>query len=153
MTPQFTAKGEKPEWLMIYDALLADAESGAIITLTALNECLGRDFVSNRAPLYRARSELAARRKRWLEAQPSIGYRVTEAGDHARLSIAYRRQSRRKLGLAKRVLESTDLTALTPESLAEWDDQQKVTFALWAVVHHESRLRKIESVLKKEGLM
>lgn len=153
MTPQFTPKGEKPEWLMIYDELLDDADSGRIISYAELDTLLGRDFKSNRTPLYRARTELGDRRKHWLEAVPQIGYRIIDAAEHVRISTSHKRRGRRQLGLAVRVLAATDLSKLTGSALDDWDQQQKLTFALWAVFAHESRLRKIEDVLRKEGLM
>lgn len=153
MTPMFTPKGDKPEWRMIYDDLLASADFGTIITYQEIASVLGRDLQSNRTPLYRARSELGELRKRWLEPVPNVGYRVIEPSGHVRVSAAHKRKSRRQLGMAIRVLESTDVSRLTMDGLSEWDTQQKLTFALWAVVAHESRLRKIEAVLKKEGLL
>ncbi|MFH0917032.1 MAG: hypothetical protein V1912_11400 [bacterium] len=153
MTAQFTPKGDKPEWRMVYDDLLDEALFGAVITYAELDECLGRDFRTNRAPLYRACTELGEQRKRWLEPVPSIGYRVTEPGDHVRISAGHKRKSRRQLGVAIRVLDATDLSRLTAEALSRWDSQQKTTFTLWAVFAHESRIRKIEEVLRKAGLV
>lgn len=153
MTPQFQPKGEKPEWLMIYDRFLADASIDDVITYADLDELLGRDIRKNRTPLYRARQEMGEQHKRWLESVPNIGYRVLDPQDHVRVSAVHKRKSRRQLGMAVRVLESTDLSLLSAEALALWDGQQKLTFALWAVLAHESRLRKIENVLRKEGLL
>jgi hypothetical protein len=153
MTPLFAPKGEKAEWLLVYDKLLADADFGTVITYAQVDEVLGRDSRSNRAPIYRARDHLADTRKRWLESVPGVGYRVTEPADHVRVSVHHRRKSKRQLGIAVKVLESTDITRLDPTGLAQWDEQQKVTFALWAIVAHEARLRKIEDILRKEGLL
>jgi len=50
-------------------------------------------------------------------------------------------------------MEVTDLTHLGPEALATWDEQQKIGFALWGVIAHESRIRRIEEVLRREGLL
>ena len=69
------------------------------------------------------------------------------------VSLEHKRRSRRQLGIAVKVLESTDLTLLSSDQLASWDEQQKMTFALWAIVTHEARLRRIEDVLRKEGLL
>ena len=48
---------------------------------------------------------------------------------------------------------STDLNRLSAEGLGEWDGEQGSTFALWAIVAHENRLKRIEEVLRKEGLL
>jgi hypothetical protein len=150
---RFAPKGERPEWRMIYEDLLEGAESGTIITYADLEGLLGRDFAVNRGPLYRARRTLGELRHRWLEAVPNVGYRVVEPLEHMRISAGHRRKSRRQVGMAIRVLESTDLTQLTTDALAKFDEQSKLTFALWAVFAHESRLRRIEDVLRKEGLL
>lgn len=153
MSTRFTPKGEKPEWQMLYDALLGDADFGQVITYKELDETLGREFVTNRAPLYRARDALGAMRKRWLVPVPGIGYRVTDAAEHVMVAHGHKRKSRRQLGMAVRVLTSTDLARLDESSLAEWDAEQKMTFALWAIVAHENRIKRIEDVLRKEGLL
>jgi hypothetical protein len=153
MNARFAPKGEKPEWLMIYEALLANAEPGTIVTYAELEALLNREFATNRGPLYRARQELGELRKHWLESVPNVGYRVIEPTEHVRISATHRRKSRRQVGMAIRVLESTDLSKLTGDALTEYDAQSKLTFALWAVFAHESRLRRIEDVLRKEGLL
>jgi hypothetical protein len=153
MNAKFTPKGDKPEWQILYDALLGDADFGTVITFEQLDRALGREFQSNRAPLYRARDELGTRRKRWLVPVPTVGYRVTDAEDHVRVAVDHKRKSRRQLGMAVRVLSSTDLNRLSSDALSEWDSEQKMTFALWAIVAHENRLKRIEEVLRKEGLL
>jgi hypothetical protein len=153
MNAKFAPKGDKPEWQLVYDALLGDADFGTTITFEQLDEVLGREFVTNRAPLYRARDELGDRRKRWLVPVPGVGYRVTEADEHVRVAHDHKRKSRRQLGMAVRVLTAADLTRLSADGLAEWDAEQKMTFALWAIVAHENRIKRIEEVLRKEGLL
>lgn len=153
MNAKFTAKGERPEWRMIYEDLLAAAEPGQVITYAQMEELLGREFALNRGPLYRARQTLGEVHSRWLEAVPNVGYRVIEPTEHVRVAGGHRRKSRRQVGMAVRVLQSTDLSQLSGEALSKWDEQSKMTFALWAVFAHESRLRRIEDVLRKEGLL
>lgn len=153
MNARFASKGERPEWRMIYEDLLDGAEPGQVITYADLEGLLGRDFASNRGPLYRARRTLGEMHHRWLEAVPNTGYRVIEPLEHMRVSAGHRRKSRRQVGMAIRVLEATDLTQLAADELAKYDEQSKLTFALWAVFAHESRLRRIEDVLRKEGLL
>jgi len=153
MTPQFAPKGERPEWRMVYEDLLDAAQPGAVITYAELEDCLGRDLAKNRAPLYRARQELGELRSHWLEAVPNVGYRVIDPAEHVRVATGHRRKSRRQVGMAIKVLKATDLSQLQADALQEWDSQTKMTFALWAVFAHESRLRRIEDVLRKEGLL
>ncbi len=153
MNARFASKGERPEWRMIYEDLLEDAEPGQVITYADLEGLLGRTFATNRGPLYRARKTLGEMRHRWLEAMPNVGYRVVEPLEHMRISAGHRRKSRRQVGMAIRVLESTDLTQLKEDALAKFDEQSKMTFALWAVFAHETRLRLIEDVLRKQGLL
>ena len=153
MSAKFAPKGERPEWRMIYEDLLAGAEPGNVITYAQLEELLGREFASNRGPLYRARRTLGELQHRWLEAATGVGYRVIEPTEHVRVSAGHRRKSRRQVGMAIRVLDATDLERLTPSDLSTFDEQKKMTFALWAIFAHESRLRRIEDALRKEGLL
>ena len=153
MNARFAPKGERPEWRMIYEDLLAAAGPSTIITYAQLEELLGRKFALNRGPLYRARRTLGELQKHWLEAVPNVGYRVIDPSEHVRVSAGHRHKSRRQVGMAIRVLESTDLSKLAGDALAKYDEQSKLTFALWAVFAHESRLRRIEDVLRREGLL
>lgn len=153
MNARFAPKGERSEWRMIYEDLLEHADIGTVITYKALEDLLGREFALNRGPFYRARQTLGDLHHRWLDSVPNVGYRVIEPAEHVRVSAQHRRKSRRQVGMAVRVLQSTDLSRLSAEALSKWDEQSKMTFALWAVFAHESRLRRIEDVLRKEGLM
>jgi hypothetical protein len=153
MTPRFEPKGEKPEWQMVYDDLLLKADFGDVITYAMLEETLGRPFASNRGPLYRARDHLGDMQKRWLEAVPNIGYRVIDAAEHIRVAAGHKAKGRRQYGRMLKVMQVTDLTKLGPDELATWDEQQKIGFALWGVIAHESRIRRIEEILRKEGLL
>jgi hypothetical protein len=149
---RFQPKGEIAEWRMIYERLLEAAEFGQVITYAELDEALGRTFVDNRSPIYRAREDLGSIRKRWLEPVSGIGYRVTEPGDHVRVSVTHRRKSRRQVSISVKVLGATDLARLQPADLAKWDSEQRIAFAIWGIVNHESRLRRIEELLRKHGM-
>ena len=149
----FRAKGEIAEWRLIYERLLETAEFGQVITYVELDEVLGRRFIDNRSPLYRAREDLGSIRKRWLEPVPGVGYRVTEPGDHVRVSVSHRRKSQRQVSIAVKVLGNTELSRLTPAQLDQWDSEQKIAFAVWGVVSHENRLNRIEELLRMEGML
>ena len=153
MSARFAPKGEKPEWLMVYEQLLASADFGDVITYAMLEETLGRQFAPNRGPLYRARDYLGDARKRWLEAVPNIGYRIVDADEHVRVAAGHKLKGRRQYGRMLKVMQVTDLTKLGPDDLATWDEQQKIGFALWGVIAHESRIRRIEEILRREGLL
>lgn len=149
----FQPKGELPEWRMIYERLLENAEFGQVITYAELDEVLGRKFVANRSPIYRAREDLGSIRKRWLESVLGVGYRVTIPTDHVRMSVFHRRKGQRQVGISVKVLGATDLARLDPADLVKWDSEQRIAFAVWGVVAHEARLRRIEQMLKAEGMM
>jgi hypothetical protein len=150
---RFQPKGEIAEWRMIYERLLEDADFGQIITYAELDEALGRTFIDNRSPIYRAREDLGSIRKRWLEPVPGVGYRVTNPTDHVRVSVSHRRKSQRQVSISVKVLGATDLAKLNPADLAKWDSEQRIAFAVWGVVSHEARLRRIEELLRTEGMM
>lgn len=150
---RFQPKGDIAEWRMIYEQLLENADFGQVITYAELDEALGRPFITNRSPIYRAREDLGSIRKRWLESVPHVGYRVTDPADHVRVSVTHRRKSQRQVSISVKVLGATDLTRLNPSDLAKWDSEQRIAFAVWGVVSHEARLRRIEELLRNEGMM
>jgi hypothetical protein len=144
----FQSKGHIPEWKMVYDDLLADADYGMVITYDDLDAALGRRFVDNRSPLYRARTHLGEERSRWLETVPTVGYRVIEANEHMGVANRHKRKATRQLGMMVTVAEVTDLSRLTPSELSSFDAQQKINAMLYLfALHHERRLQHIESVL------
>lgn len=148
----FKAKGEVPEWRLIFDRLLDGADFGTVITYDQLDDVLGRPFLDNRSPIYRARQHLGEMRSRWIEAQPGVGYRVIEAAEHMDAAQQRKRRAKRQLGLMVKIAEVTDLSRLKPEELAKFDTQAKLNAALYMVaVHHERRLSRIEQILKDEG--
>ena len=150
----FAPKGDLPEWRLLYDALLEQAEFGQVISYDQLDAALGRRFTDNRSPLYRARREMGELRRRWLDAVPGTGYRVIEAHEHIGLAQRHKRRAKRQLGAMVRVAEVTDLDRLTPDQLASYDHQSRLNAMLYMVaVHHEQRLNRIEAVLRKEGML
>lgn len=148
----FKPKAELPEWRLIYDKILEHVEFGDIITIEQLDEVLGRSFVENRGPLYRARQHMAEMRRRWFEPIPGVGYRIIEASEHMHAAQARKQRARRQLRQMVRIGEVTDLSRLTPEQLAAFDSQAKVNAAVYmALVHHERRLSRLEEILRADG--
>lgn len=152
MIAPFQPKGDAPEWRLIFDRLLDGAAFGEVITYAQLDDVLGRPFLENRSPIYKARLHLGEMRSRWIESVPGEGYRVIEAREHIDAAQKHKRKAKRQLGLMVKVAEVTDLSQLTPEELAKFDTQAKVNAMLYMVaVHHERRLNRIESILRSEG--
>ena len=154
MTAPFTPKGARPEWRLIYDALLAGAEFDDLISYADLDQTLGRDFRARRAPLYRARVEFGAQRRRWLEAVPNQGYRVIRAKEHLRVAHGHKQRARAQYRRMMTVSGATDLSHLTPEELEAFDAQSRINATLVAIVSsHEQRLGRIEETLRKNGML
>ena len=150
----FEPKGDRPEWQLLYEALLQGVTFGDVITYDALDRVLGRPFVDHRAPLYRAREELAAQHRRWLEVVPRVGYRVIAAHEHVSAALQRKRRARRQMQQMVRIGNATDVTALTPEQLVVHDQQHRLNAMLLSVVvNHEQRLARIEDALHREGLL
>lgn len=148
----FRPKGDKPEWQMIYDSLLMRVDFGDIITHEQLDAVLGRVFIEDRGPLYKARRYLGKHRKRWVEPVEGVGYRVIEAREHMSAAQRRKRRARRQLSMMVEIAEVTDLARLTPEELAQFDTQAKVNARLYMIaVQHERRLNRIEEILRREG--
>lgn len=150
----FAPKGDLPEWRLLYDRLLAAADFGDVVTYAALDETLGRPFVRNRSPLYRARREMGEQRKRWLKSVPRKGYRVIEATEHLQVADEHRHKARRQLAQMVLVGEVTDLSQLTGEQLASFDQQQRINQMQWLFNQHiYRRVAKVEAALRAAGLM
>lgn len=148
----FKPKGERAEWRLIYDRLLAHADFGHVIKIEELDEILGRSFIDNRSPIYKARDYLGAMRHRWLEAIPAVGYRVIEASEHMRAALDRKKRAQRQLRTMVRIGEFTDLAKLTPEQLVQFDNQSRFNrLAYMTLMFHESRLARVEAVLQADG--
>lgn len=148
----FLPRDDMPEWRKLYDALLVNVDVGDVITYAQLDAALGRPFLANRSPLYRARQELGEMRNRWLEAVPGVGYRVPEAEEHLRIAQDHKRKGKRQFGQMMRVQEVTDLSRLTAQALDRFQTQAQLNAVLYQVaVHHEKRLNRIEAILRNDG--
>lgn len=148
----FEPKADRPEWRIIYDELLQAADFNTVISYDELDRVLGRPFVANRSPIYRARQHLGEMRLRWLEAAPGVGYRVIEAREHLDAAQRRKRRAKRQLGLMVKIAEVTDLARLEPHELERFDAQARINAALYMVaVHHEQRLQRIEQILRDDG--
>jgi len=146
----FAAKGEKAEWELVYDRLLAVAEFGDVVTYRQLDEVLGRPFRRQRGPIYRANKHLGAMRHRCLDAVANVGYRVIAANEHIKLAERYKEKGRHQFSAMIRVGQATDLQALTAPELARWDQQTRINATLAAVaMAHEQRLARIEAALQR----
>jgi hypothetical protein len=150
----FGPKGEAAEWRLIYDELLSGSEFGDLITYAELDAVLGRRFLDNRKPVYRARRELGEERRRWLEAVAGRGYRVVQANEHLRIAQQHKRKARRQLTHMTEVTSATDLGRLTSDELAAFDAQTRINAALVAIAFsHEQRLARIETTLRNSGML
>lgn len=148
----FQPKGDAPEWRMIYDNLLADADFGDTITLDQISDVLGRPFTKNRSPILRANKELGIARRRQLQAVPGVGYRVVQPNEHISMAIGRRDRAARQIKHGVEVLGVTDLARLTPAELSIHDTQTRINVALYsAVVHHEHRIGRLEEIARREG--
>ena len=149
----FQPKADLPEWRLIYDRLLAQADFGDIITYAELDEVLGREFIDNRTPLYKARARMAEDRNRWVESEPGVGYRVIEANEHIRVAGGRRKRAQQQMKQMMRITNGTDLARLTPSELEMYDVKSRLFATQFVVLMHEKRLRRIEGVLQANGLI
>lgn len=151
----FQPHADKPEWRIVYDELLATANYGDVITYAQLADVLGHPVHERqrlRAPIARARRELGNLRSMWLVAVPNVGYRVILANEHVHVADDHKHRARRQFGRMMEVSHATNLSNLTPEELATWDNQNRINaFLLSVVTSHENRLHRIEQVLHQDG--
>jgi hypothetical protein len=133
-----------PEWKLVFDHI-RDLPIGSVVTYADLDSILGRSFIGNRSPIYRAIAELRVERSRSMINVPGDGYRVLHPKEHREQANTYRRRSRSSLSTAVEVVKSTDMELLAPD---ERDPLRAYGLALvglaQAMDYTHRRLHKIE---------
>jgi hypothetical protein len=117
----FEPKGEKPEWLMVFDAI-KDRQDGAVVRYEELQHILGRDVREGRSPIYRATKELERERGVTLRAVKNRGYLLCLPEQN--LPIAYDRvkRSRRQVAKGVHTIANTRRSKLSPEDAQKADN-------------------------------
>lgn len=169
----FKPKGDRAEWEPVYDELRA-ADVGEVVTYERLTDVLGRDFLADRGPIYRATTALEESNKRTVVNVPKVGYRIATAEEHEPLARGHHKRSRRQLRSAIRKIASADRTQLDPAARQRFDalelnmgrqadmlrrlservDRVEKVTARYEVSTGEmsDRLEKLEEMLRKHGI-
>lgn len=137
----FQPKGERPEWRMLYD-LMRVQPRGTVLTYEALDDALGRPFLANRSPFYKALKEVETHDQRTFEAIRNEGYRCDQPAEHQYVAVAQHKRPVRHLKAAGRKIKAADRTQLSHELVTRFD----------ALEHHwtvqaaklEQRLDKVD---------
>jgi hypothetical protein len=140
----FKTKGDQPEWRMVYDAIQGK-DFGDLISYKELDAALGRDFRTNRQPLYRAAEELLAEQRRALTSVPNQGYRVVEAREHEDLARADHKSARRKIRRGIRRLAGAERSRLTNEEKA------RIDLLELGYRRHDHMLRRLDARVEKQN--
>lgn len=148
MSEPFKPKGDRAEWQLIYDKLLAHADYGDVISYAELSEVLDRDFHENRGPMYDAREHLAKRRRRWVEVVRGVGYRVIHANEHGQMAERRVKFGERQFKAGCIINEGTDLSRLTPAELARYDERALALNGLARVTASARRQLKHDRILQ-----
>lgn len=119
-TKPFEPKGDAPEWQLVYD-VISQKNINDIVTHEELSEALGRDFLANRSPFYKAQKVMLEQKLRALSPVLGIGYRVVEAKDHERLARKEHKSGRRKVKKALGLVKHADRSEMTPEVRQKFD--------------------------------
>lgn len=109
-----------PEWRVLAEALVPLAVDD-LVTYDWLDEQLGRDFRTNRSPIYRAQTEMLATQHRTLANVVGVGYRIAKANEHHGLASKQRKKARRSITRAVRIINGTNVSALTSEERLRLD--------------------------------
>ncbi|MEU6725576.1 hypothetical protein ABZ917_17865 [Nonomuraea wenchangensis] len=133
----FEVKGDQPEWRMIYSTILA-LDVDDVIKYADLDDVLGRDFLQDRSPIYRAISELEKTDHRTLTNVRGVGYRVAAASEHEGLARAHHQRSRRQMKKAVNKAASADRKALTP------DQRKRIDSLEMSLRQHSQMIRRLE---------
>jgi hypothetical protein len=149
----FQTAGDLAQWQMVY-ALLVPLAFGDIITYEQLSYVLGRDFVDDRQPLYRARQELGRLNHRWLDNVPNVGYRVVESREHIKLIRKEKLKMARRGRQGLRIADAADLRYLTTEERGRLDRLTvQMSMLTGMVLRQQQQINRINDVLIRAGLM
>ena len=138
----FVPKGDVAEWEILYGRL-SIMKPGELLSHEQLDDLLGRDFRSNRSPIYRATLKLQELNRRTTIAVNGKGYRIASAAEHAAIAAKHYRQSRRQVRMAVEKVSSAERSELTAEQRVQMDALE-VTFRNYAAA-----LRRLDA--RKEG--
>lgn len=117
----FLPKGSVAEWQLIYGKLTG-MQVDEILTYAQLDELLGRDFRTNRSPLYKARIELQRLNHRTIDAVNNKGYRIVPAKEHLRLAHRFYKSGQRQVRKAVECAASANRSELTTEQRRRMDE-------------------------------
>jgi hypothetical protein len=104
--------GAIPEWRLIFDVLVTTPVDG-VVTYDALTDLLGRDFLDNRSPVYRARDELLEASKKAIVCVPRTGFRVVRANEHVALAQGRRKRAGNEMKKSLALVTNTNVGELT----------------------------------------
>lgn len=117
----FEAKGDRPQWQVLYDSLVP-MSIGDVIEDERLFELLPDARESSvRSAFWRAVKEVEDCHKRTFCRVRLTGYRMVEAGEHEGLARGQQRKARRRMTAAVRKVHSADRSLLTLEQRKRMD--------------------------------
>ncbi|MEV4672685.1 hypothetical protein AB0K34_13605 [Actinomadura sp. NPDC049382] len=134
----FEPKGDLPEWQLIYQRV-STLDEGTVLTYDDLDEILGRDFRSDRSPIYRCITELEKADHRTLATVRGSGYRIAAANEHERLAVGHHHRSRRQMRKAVSKAASADRSKLTPE------ERKRIDGLEMSLRQHADMIRRLEA--------
>lgn len=139
--PPFESKGDKPQWQMIYDELLAPngvpADFHTILPHEAICAAAGKDDFKEVWGWEQARRKFLRDHRRSVIAVKNVGYRVvhpTEQGGKVRGRF---KRGRRQMNLGVEEAVFTDRSFLTP---AEQAHQDRLELAITRIADMTQRL-------------
>lgn len=146
-TKCFQTKSDKAEWKIIHDNL-KDLQVGDMITYTELSAILGRSFLADRVPWYKAVRQLEKTNGRTMENVKSTGYRVVAANEHEGLCLGRNKKARRQMHRAVEISQSTRRSELNLEEVKRIDALElRCRHQEQMMVDLQRRQRSTESLL------
>ncbi|HXA25631.1 MAG TPA: hypothetical protein VNW90_25410 [Acetobacteraceae bacterium] len=121
-----------PEWKRLLDGIGPLLDRGETnFSYEVLGELAGVDIRTprGRQQFYKFRAEMQQARRLWFENQPGYGYTVIEPQAHIKASQRRVKQGKRKVGLAKDIVDYVQDEKLTQE--------QRVTHVAFSAVLSE----------------
>jgi hypothetical protein len=117
----FTAKGDRPQWAVVYERLV-EMRVGQVITDQELRDLLPEAAeASIPGAVTRAVKELEDEHRRTFARVRHVGYRMVEAAEHEVLARGQHKKARRSLGRAWRKAHSADRSKLSQEQRRRLD--------------------------------
>lgn len=147
----FQSANDQPLWQPLYNQARS-MEYGALLTYDQLSSIVGRDVLTDRAPIYRAMKELERHDQRTLVCEATVGYRIAQPEEHRILADKHRKRSYRQITRGRRRLSSAPRDRLSEDEVRRLDEMDvRMSQYEMGLRHLSTRVRTLERTSESQS--